>query len=88
MNTVFTNMDLEGVALASVSYVSAIWMLLHGIRGYQTGLIIESRKGTSVKDYYYRGDISFYVNVFFYIVGGTAMTGFATWLLMVSLGYW
>lgn len=71
-----------------VGYITSFWMLLHGIRGYQTGVIIEGHKGTMKKDYYYRGDISFYVNVFFYIVGGTFAIGFSTWLLIRGLGYW
>jgi hypothetical protein len=51
-------------------------------------LIIETRKGTPEKDYYYRGDIGFYVNVFFYIAGGTFAVGFSAWLMMTGLGYW
>lgn len=56
-------------------------MLLDGTRGAQTGVIVEGRKGSSVKDYYYRGDIGFYINVFFTV-------SFATFLLMKGLGYW
>ncbi|ROP62254.1 hypothetical protein EDF81_0738 [Enterobacter sp. BIGb0383] len=81
-------MDYKTVALSCIIFITAILMLLHGIRGAQTGVIVESRKGSSVKDYYYRGDIGFYVNVFFYITGGTAMVGFSAWLLMRGLGYW
>jgi len=47
-----------------------------------------TRKGTPEKDYYYRGDIGFYVNVFFYIAGGTFSVGFSAWLMMTGLGYW
>jgi hypothetical protein len=81
-------MDLEIIGIALAMYITAIWMLLHGIRGFQTGLIIETRKGTPEKDYYYRGDFGFYFNVFLYIVFGTGLTGFATWFLMTRLGYW
>ncbi|MBW9462325.1 hypothetical protein [Kluyvera sp. EC_51] len=81
-------MDYELVGLSCVTYIASVWMLLHGIRGAQTGVIIEGRKGSSVKDYYYRGDIGFYVNVFFYIVGGTFTVSFATFLLMKGLGHW
>ncbi|QZN97208.1 hypothetical protein [Symbiopectobacterium purcellii] len=81
-------MDYEVVALSCMTYIMAVWMLLHGIRGAQSGVIVESRKGSSVKDCYYRGDIGFYVNVFLYIVGGTFMVGISTWLLMRGLGYW
>ncbi|HEN3621395.1 TPA: hypothetical protein ACJTCA_001310 [Yersinia enterocolitica] len=81
-------MELKTIALVFVMYAAAIWMLLHGIRGFQTGVIIETRKGSPIKDYYYRGDFGFYVNIFLYIVGGTVMIGFATWLLMTGLGYW
>jgi hypothetical protein len=82
------SMDYKAVALSCITYIMAAWMLLHGIRGAQTGVIVESRKGSSVKDYYYRGDVGFYVNVFLYITGGTATVGFSTWLLMRGLGYW
>lgn len=82
------SMNYEAVVLSCISFITAIWMLLHGIRGAQTGVIVESRKGSPVKDYYYRGDIGFYVNIFFYITGGTAMVGFSAWLLMKDLGYW
>lgn len=88
MITLFDNVDIESVALIGATSLTAIWMLLHGIRGYQAGLIIESRKGSPVKDYYYRGSAGFYVNVFCYIAGGTAMAGFSFWLAMTSLGYW
>ncbi|AUT94568.1 hypothetical protein FP388_19930 [Citrobacter europaeus] len=81
-------MELKNIALVTVMYVTAIWMLLHGIRGFQTGVIIETRKSSPIKDYYYRGDLGFYVNVFLYIVGGTGMIGFTSWLLMTDLGYW
>ncbi|HEN4999043.1 TPA: hypothetical protein U6I48_004601 [Klebsiella aerogenes] len=81
-------MEYKLFAVAFLSFIMAIWMLLHGIRGYQTGLIIETRKGSPVKDYYYRGDIGFYVNVFLYIVGGTFTVGFSAWLMMTALGYW
>ncbi|WP_223271375.1 hypothetical protein [Buttiauxella sp. B2] len=57
-------MDYKLVAISCLLYIIAIWMLLHGIRGYQTGVIAEGRKGYPVKDYYYRGDIGFNV-VFF-----------------------
>lgn len=50
-------------------------------QGAQTGVIVEGRKGSSVKDDYYRGDIGFYVNVFFTV-------SFAIFLLMIGLGYW
>ena len=81
-------MDYEAIALACMTWIMAIWMLLHGIRGAQKGVIVEGRKGSTVKDYYYRGDIGFYVNVFLYIVGGTCTVGFSTWLSMRGLGYW
>lgn len=81
-------MDYEVVALSCMTFFMAVWMLLHGIRGAQSGVIIESRKGSSVKDYYYRGDIGFYVNIFLYIVGGTFTVGISTWFLMRGLGYW
>ena len=81
-------MELETIGLVCVMYATAIWVLLHGIRGFQKGVIIEPRKGSSIKDYYYRGDLGFYVNVFMYIVAGTWMIGFATWFLMTALGYW
>ena len=81
-------MDYEMVALSCTTYIMAVWMLLHGIRGAQTGGIGESRKGSPGKDYYYRGNIGFYVNVFFYIVGGTFTVGISTCFLMKGLGYW
>ncbi|WP_431022626.1 DUF2542 domain-containing protein [Erwinia rhapontici] len=81
-------MEYKVLAVACMIFIMAIWMLLHGIRGYQAGLIIETRKGTPEKDYYYRGDIGFYVNVFFYIAGGTFAVGFSAWLIMTGLGYW
>ncbi|WP_145507321.1 hypothetical protein [Yersinia alsatica] len=81
-------MELETIGLVCVMYATAIWVLLHGIRGFQTGVIIEPRKGSPIKDYYYRGGLGFYVNVFMYIVAGTWMIGFATWFLMTALGYW
>lgn len=81
-------MDYKTVALSCIIFIMAVWMLLQGIRGAQTGVIVEGRKGSSVKDYYYRGDVGFYVNVFLYITGGTVTVGFSTWLLMRGLGYW
>ncbi|HEN4999196.1 TPA: hypothetical protein U6I48_004764 [Klebsiella aerogenes] len=81
-------MEYKAIALSCVIFIMAIWMLLHGIRGYQTGLLIETRKGTTEVDYYYRGDIGFYVNLVFYIVGGTFAVGFSFWLMMTGLGYW
>ncbi|EAS3781378.1 hypothetical protein B4R02_14315 [Salmonella enterica] len=81
-------MKLKIVSLSCVIYITAIWMLLHGIRGYQTGVIIESRKDSQIKDYYYRDDVGFYINVVFYITGGIFLIGFATWFLMTGIGYW
>lgn len=81
-------MDYTAAIIACLMLVTAIWMLLHGIRGYQKGVIIETRKSSSIKDYYYRGDFGFYVNIFFYIVVGTAMVGFSAWLFFRSIMYW
>lgn len=81
-------MDYTAAIIACLMLVTAIWMLLHGIRGYRKGVIIETRKSSPIKDYYYRGDFGFYVNVFFYIVVGTVMVGFSAWLFFRSIAYW
>lgn len=81
-------MEYKLIIMSCAVFIMSIWMLLHGIRGYQTGVIIEGRKDSPVKDYYYRGDTGFYVNVFLYVVGGTFAIGFSTWLLMRGLGCW
>ena len=59
-------MDYTAAIIACLMLVTAIWMLLHGIRGYQKGVIIETRKSSPIKDYYYRGDFGFTSIYFLY----------------------
>lgn len=56
-------MDYTAAIIACLMLVTAIWMLLHGIRGYQKGVIIESRKSSPVKYYYYSREFLFYITV-------------------------
>ena len=58
-------MDYGAIALACMTWIMAIWMLLHGIRGAQKGVMVEGGKGSTVKDYYYRGDMAFTLMSFF-----------------------
>jgi hypothetical protein len=70
------------ILLALALYGTSVWMILHAANAWKTGVLIETRKMSPIKDYYYRGEFMYYFQITLYSLGGSFMTGFATWLLM------
>jgi len=75
-------MDWELIFITLGLYGTSVWMILHAANAWRTGILVETRKMSPIKDYYYRGEFQYYFYIVLYALGGSFMTGVATWLLM------